>query len=122
MVAHWVSSEIPEPILSTGIGVFYQATKNNFKPVTEAGYTKIQEEESFGIYFEAPLKEDRNFTLKANIRVGVVNKVNFGIHPRLMVEKQVGRIQLIGGLGVKSFRPTGTLGFSYKFPNKDTSI
>ena len=87
------------------LGVFQQNSMVSFD--TENSSVTDYERTFTGVYMNYPMFETRTLTLNFKIRTGVSNGENFVITPAVNGDYTLNRkIQVMGGVGVRAFRPT----------------
>ena len=100
------------------VGLFYQESEAmmNFLGKEEPNDMSIDYEKQFyGVYYSLPLSHRDAFDLDFKIRTGVSNGENFVITPSIHSSLTIAHvIQLQGGIGMRSFRPTVMTGVNIK--------
>ncbi len=103
------------------VGGFYQHISQ--QPIASDQSRIITEEEFCGLYFAYPLVTSRYTNLKLNVRSGVSNGENFVITPSLLANfKPIPIINIGGGLGIRSFRPTLIASLSINLNNRHHEV
>ncbi len=88
------------------VGIFYQK-EVDMPGSREAKKPRFYEKEFLGVNLSAQLISFHKVNMLIDIRIGVINKENFGLTPSLKFDYEIiKRVHLNAGIGARTFTPT----------------